>query len=203
MQADGISPDRVTFNTVLSACRNGGQFERAIDIFESLPKLGICPNRVTCNTMITVYSRIGHFEKVTALFEEMLAAPGGSQQRPDLLTYNSVLQVRLDYWFFCGYRSLTRTSPFVRHVLFERVHRDDSFAAQSIYVRTYMLNRVLVSGKQGGNCTTLLCRTNHSHPKLLAVSPPGHAWGYRMGFVPLTILLPLTVLLAKQALTTP
>jgi pentatricopeptide repeat domain-containing protein 1 len=54
MRAADVQPDTVTYNTLLTACANGGQWQEAVRVFEDMRVAGVLPDTITYNTLITV-----------------------------------------------------------------------------------------------------------------------------------------------------
>ena len=47
MQREGVVPDLITYNALISACEKSKQLEQALKIFENMQKKGVIPNLIT------------------------------------------------------------------------------------------------------------------------------------------------------------
>ncbi|KAJ6802053.1 pentatricopeptide repeat-containing protein, chloroplastic [Iris pallida] len=64
-----VSPDNVTFWTVISCARLCDLPAKAIEWFERMPEFGLTPDDVTCSAMIDAYGRLGDMERSLRLYE--------------------------------------------------------------------------------------------------------------------------------------
>lgn len=72
MQCEGISPNAVTFSSVLNVCSHLGLVEEGNMIFQSMrTKYGVKPDVESYTCMIDLFGRVGHLEKAVGLIEEM------------------------------------------------------------------------------------------------------------------------------------
>ncbi len=53
MQRQGLVPDVITYNALISACEKGKQPERALELFEATQRQGLVPNVITYNALIS------------------------------------------------------------------------------------------------------------------------------------------------------
>ena len=53
MTDGGINPDVISFNTAISACANGGQWEKALNLLQELMNRGIEPDIICFNAAIS------------------------------------------------------------------------------------------------------------------------------------------------------
>ncbi|PPD67099.1 hypothetical protein GOBAR_DD36022 [Gossypium barbadense] len=92
MTENGVGPDLVTHNIVLSAYKMKlGQFGKAMDIFNSMraERADSRPDIVTFTSIIHLYSVCGQIENCKAVFNAMLAE--GIQ--PNIVSYNTLMAV--------------------------------------------------------------------------------------------------------------
>ncbi|KAF9623230.1 hypothetical protein IFM89_000719 [Coptis chinensis] len=85
---DGIQPDLITYNTLLSACANrglgdeaemvfrkayarSGSMKEAIGVFRQMQAAGCVPNATTYSILLNLYGRHGKYDDVHELFLEM------------------------------------------------------------------------------------------------------------------------------------
>ena len=52
MQRDGVVPDAVIYNTLLSACGKSGEPERALEVFDRMQCEGVVRSVVTCSAFM-------------------------------------------------------------------------------------------------------------------------------------------------------
>ena len=67
----GLVPDVFTYNTLISACRNGNQLERALEIFQEMKQQGVLPDVITYSTLISAYDKVNQLKQAFELFEAM------------------------------------------------------------------------------------------------------------------------------------
>jgi pentatricopeptide repeat protein len=61
-------------NAAIGACeRKGGLWEKAVELFDSMARLGLDPNTITFNSVIRACANCGQWEKAANLLESMLA----------------------------------------------------------------------------------------------------------------------------------
>lgn len=73
MQVDSIPRDIVTYNTVISACGKSGDWQKAVELFESMESEGgIAPSTISFNAALGACSTGEQWERVMALHEDML-----------------------------------------------------------------------------------------------------------------------------------
>ena len=53
MQRQGVVPDVITYNAVISACEKGKQAERALEVFKAMQWQCVVPNVITYNAVIS------------------------------------------------------------------------------------------------------------------------------------------------------
>jgi pentatricopeptide repeat domain-containing protein 1 len=53
MRAAGGQPDTVTYNTLITACANGGQWQEAARVFEAMQAESVLADTITHSTLIT------------------------------------------------------------------------------------------------------------------------------------------------------
>ena len=53
MQQQGVVPEVITYNALISACEKGKQDERAMRIFEAMQQQGVMPEVITYNALIS------------------------------------------------------------------------------------------------------------------------------------------------------
>ena len=70
MQRQGVVPDVITYNALISACEKGKQPERALQLFEAM-KQGLVPKVITNNTLISACEKGKQPERALELLEEM------------------------------------------------------------------------------------------------------------------------------------
>jgi pentatricopeptide repeat protein len=70
MQEEGISPDKVTFLSVLSACSHSGRVDGPQAIFKSMMrKYGIIPNLDHHNCMVVAFGYAGDFDNAISVIK--------------------------------------------------------------------------------------------------------------------------------------
>merc|ERR1712004_338425 len=53
MQRQGAVPNTITYNALISACEQGKQPGRALQLFETMQRQGVAPNTITYNALIS------------------------------------------------------------------------------------------------------------------------------------------------------
>jgi pentatricopeptide repeat domain-containing protein 1 len=48
-----VKPDVYSYNALISACEKGGQWERAVEVFEEMKAAGVKPDVITYSALIT------------------------------------------------------------------------------------------------------------------------------------------------------
>ncbi|KAL7467566.1 hypothetical protein ACHAXS_007812 [Conticribra weissflogii] len=104
----------VTFNTMIDAFANAGQFENANDVFKSLKSSGIRPDRVSYTTMIKASIRSGNLDRAIDLLDDMKWV--GVQ--PDIVSYNNVIEA------MCNANRLYEAKDLVNEMESARVSPD-------------------------------------------------------------------------------
>ena len=69
MQRQGVVPDVISYNAVISACEKGKQPERAMRIFEATQQQGVVPNIVTYSALISACEKGEQPERALELFK--------------------------------------------------------------------------------------------------------------------------------------
>ena len=64
-------PDIITYNALISACENGNQPERALELFEAMQRQCMVPNIITYNVLISTCEKCQQPERALELFEAM------------------------------------------------------------------------------------------------------------------------------------
>ena len=72
MQNEGLSPDKITFLCVLSACSHSGLLDEAEMVFGDMTgKYGITPSLKHHTNMVMVFGLAGHFDKAISIIKGM------------------------------------------------------------------------------------------------------------------------------------
>jgi len=87
MALEGLSPDVVTYNTVINACAQQKQCQRALEYFHRMVTDGLAPNLGTYNTLLNAYSRTNNIEGAMSVLSKMR----GARLRPDTHTCSTFL----------------------------------------------------------------------------------------------------------------
>jgi pentatricopeptide repeat domain-containing protein 1 len=64
-------PDRITYGSLISALERGGQWERALAVYEDMLAAGIQPNGYIFTSLINACEKGGQWERAVALFKVM------------------------------------------------------------------------------------------------------------------------------------
>jgi len=59
MGAEGLTPNAVTFSTLIHGCGRAGQLTRAFALLNEMKSLGLAPNVVTYTTLVDALCRDG------------------------------------------------------------------------------------------------------------------------------------------------
>ena len=72
MQKEGLSPDDITFVSVLNACSHSGKIDEAQDYYENMKsKYGIAPKIEHYTCMVVVFGYAGRFDKAISVIRTM------------------------------------------------------------------------------------------------------------------------------------
>lgn len=87
MQGSSVSLNTVSYNAVIIACGNAGQWERAVDLLEEMQEEGssVSADTSTFNEVLSACRKSGQWEKAVGLLREMQADPRYAP--PNVLTY--------------------------------------------------------------------------------------------------------------------
>lgn len=66
MNANNTKPVTRTYNTLMIACNTSGQWQKALDVYSEMVRMGHAPNTTTYNALISAHSKAGRLEKVRA-----------------------------------------------------------------------------------------------------------------------------------------
>jgi len=104
----------VTYNTMLNAFANFGQYQHAQDLFDSMKKTGVRPDRVTFTSLIKAFLKSGNLDKALDLLDDMKWV--GIQ--PDRVSYNSIIE------YLCNANRLFEARDLVNEMETSRISPD-------------------------------------------------------------------------------
>lgn len=127
----------VTYNTMIDAFANSGEFQNAYGVFKSLKKSNLRPDAVTYTTLIKASIKSGNLDNAMDLLDDMKWV--GIQ--PDIVSYNNIIES------LCNANRLFEAKDLVNEMEMTRV-RPDSM--------TYgLLMKGLLRANKPGPCLTL------------------------------------------------
>jgi len=127
----------VTFNTMIDAFANAGQYQNAFELFQELKKSSLRPDRVSFTTLIKASIKSGDLENAKDLLDDMKWI--GIQ--PDLVTYNNIIES------LCNANRLFEAKDLVNEMERARISPDSM---------TYgLLMNGLLKANKPGPCLTL------------------------------------------------
>jgi len=88
MQECGLEPNTITYNAAISACGQGGQWERALPLLEGMKERGLEPDIITYSAAISACGKDGQWERALALLEEMKKRG----LEPNNITYSAIIE---------------------------------------------------------------------------------------------------------------
>ena len=71
MRQQGLQPNVITYNSVISACEKGGKAESALQLFYEMRQQGLQPNVIFYTAVISACGKGGKAERALQLFCEM------------------------------------------------------------------------------------------------------------------------------------
>lgn len=127
----------VTFNTMINAFANAGQYQNAYSVFQTMKKSIVRPDRVTYTTLIKASIKSGDVSKAIDLLDDMKWV--GIQ--PDIVSYNNVIES------LCNANRLFEAKDLVNEMERAQVSPDSM---------TYgLLMKGLLKANKPGPCLTL------------------------------------------------
>jgi pentatricopeptide repeat protein len=90
MTDNGVGPDLMTHNIILSAFKSGGQARHAVAYYNHLVLKKVPVDRYSHNIILNCFTKLGRFEDAIGLFHEMRKMSGCE---PDVVTFNALLHV--------------------------------------------------------------------------------------------------------------
>ncbi len=90
IQKEGLKPNTITYNLLISYYRNLGRMEDSMAVFERMIASGVQPNAAIYTTLIAGFSAKGNFTIAERLFKECQ-----SKLEPDLHLFNAMISVYL------------------------------------------------------------------------------------------------------------
>ncbi|GMP61745.1 hypothetical protein CsSME_00024089 [Camellia sinensis var. sinensis] len=91
MTENGVGPDLVTHNIVLSAYKSGAQYLKALSYFELMKGTNIRPDTTTLNIVIHCLIKLGHYGKAIDIFNSMREKR--AECHPDIVTFTSMIHL--------------------------------------------------------------------------------------------------------------
>ncbi|KAJ0044038.1 hypothetical protein Pint_17867 [Pistacia integerrima] len=91
MTENGVGPDLVTHNIVLSAYKSGAQYSKALSYFELMKGTHIRPDTTTHNIVIYCLVKLGQYDKAIGFFNSMREKR--SECRPDIVTFTTIIHL--------------------------------------------------------------------------------------------------------------
>lgn len=85
----GVTPDNVTFSTIISCARLSSLPEKAVEWFEKMSSFGCVPDKVTCSVMVDVYGRVGNVEVALSLYDRARS----EKWRLDAVTFATLIRI--------------------------------------------------------------------------------------------------------------
>ena len=55
MPGCGVTPNVITYNPTISACKKAGQWQQALELLREMPGRGVTPNVITYNPTISAW----------------------------------------------------------------------------------------------------------------------------------------------------
>lgn len=90
MTDNGVGPDLMTHNIILSAFKSGGQPRHAVTYYNHLVLKKVPLDRFSHNIMLNCLTKIGRYDDAINLFNDMRKMNGCE---PDVITFNALLHV--------------------------------------------------------------------------------------------------------------
>lgn len=85
-----MSPDAMTFNSVINACKISGQWRVALGVLREMQATETHPSVVTYNNVMSACAKGGQSERAVALLEEMMRGRGAVT--PDVVSFSIVIE---------------------------------------------------------------------------------------------------------------
>ncbi|KAK9051770.1 hypothetical protein SSX86_028398 [Deinandra increscens subsp. villosa] len=85
----GVTPDNVTFSTIIGCSRLKSLPGKAVEWFEKMPSFGIQPDDVTYAVMIDCYGKAGNVEMALKLFDRSRT----EKWRLDAVTFTTIIRI--------------------------------------------------------------------------------------------------------------
>lgn len=89
MAEKGVSPDKYTFATLISAFGKAGKFDSAMFWFQRMEEKGISPDLVVFSTLIDLSGKLKDYARAVNLFSKMKA----SNIEPDRVIFNTMINM--------------------------------------------------------------------------------------------------------------
>ena len=82
-----LSPDEITFNTIIKGCCKNEDFETALKYFNKMKNFDLKPNRITYNSLMDLAVKVKKMREALKLVEQMQE----DDILPDGFTYSIIL----------------------------------------------------------------------------------------------------------------
>ena len=91
MKSEGIQPNIITFNSLLTACSNSGQWSKACDVYAYMLRDGCRPDPTTYTTLLSALIKgEGYWTAALAILEDITR---NGYSRPDGAIFNAVMEI--------------------------------------------------------------------------------------------------------------
>eukprot|EP00976_Prorocentrum_cordatum_P020333 413060-Prorocentrum_minimum.AAC.1 len=80
MRANGVPPNTISYNSLISACREAGQWERAWGVLDQMEAEGLRADVVTYNALISVCEKANQWRHAFAVLERMRVGDATGRQ---------------------------------------------------------------------------------------------------------------------------
>lgn len=91
MTENGVGPDLVTHNIVLSAYKNGSQYTKALSYYELMKGTKVRPDTTTLNIVIHCLVKLEQYQKAVEIFNSMREKR--SECIPDIVTFTTIMHM--------------------------------------------------------------------------------------------------------------
>ena len=87
MKNNGIEPDVISYSATISACEKGGQWEKALQLFQEMRTNGIEPNVISYGATISACEKGGQWDKAMHIFKDMKT----HGIEPNIINYSAII----------------------------------------------------------------------------------------------------------------